>query len=502
MTTPQALALARQHHRAGRLGEAESFYREILAADPCATDALHFIGIIAGQTGRHAEAVAFISQAVALQPDHPEAQKNLGVALKAVGRDDDAIAAYRRAIAIKPDYAEAHKNLGNLLLGKGEIDQAIAAYREAIACAPGFAEAGSNLGAALRRAGRLDESVAACRGAIATQPAHAEAHSNLGNALFDLGDLDAAIASYRIAVQIAPTFATAWNHLGVALIARDNPSDAIAACQRAVELRPDYSDAFANLGHALRVQGRITESIAAYRQATVLKPHSPDWRHVLAALSGDSSQTTTPASYVRKLFDPYAAEFDAHLTGQLQYRVPELLLDAVLTTSPDTKFEILDLGCGTGLCGNQFRSIATRLVGVDLSPAMIAKAAARKIYDELITAEISEAMRERHDNFDLILAGDLFIYVGDLSDTFRSAAWLLRKDGLFAFSLEQYDGDGFALTSKVRFAHSLAYIRGLSRDHGFTELHIREIAIRKSGPDEIPGWISVLKKTSACKHSH
>lgn len=502
VTTPQALKLARQHHRAGRLGEAESVYREILAADPHATDALHFLGVLAGQTGRHAEAVAFISQAVALRPDHPESQKNLGVALKAIGRDDDAIAAYRRAIALKPDYAEAHKNLGNLLLGKGEIDQAIAAYREAIACAPGFAEAWSNLGAALRHAARLDESVAACRGAIATQPAYAEAHGNLGNALFDQGNLDAAIASYRTAVQIAPASATAWNHLGVALIVKGNPSDAMAACQRAVELRPDYSDALANLGHALKVQGRITESIAAYRQATALKPHSPDWRHVLAALSGDSAPTTTPESYVRKLFDPYAAEFDAHLTGQLQYRVPQLLLDAVLTTTRDRKFDILDLGCGTGLCGNQFRSVATRLVGVDLSQAMIAKAAARQIYDELITAEISEAMRARHDSFDLILAGDLFIYVGDLSDTFRSASRLLRQEGLFAFSLEQHDGDGFALTSKVRFAHSLAYIRGLSRDHGFTELHIREIAVRKSGPDEIPGWIAVLKKISAWKHSH
>ena len=214
---------------------------------------------------------------------------------------------------------------------------------------------------------------------------------------------------------------------------------------------------------------------------------------MLAALSGDTSPTGTPASYVRTLFDSYAEDFDADLVGKLGYHVPEMLLEAVLSVAPGRKFEILDLGCGTGLCGVQFRSHASHLSGVDLSPAMLAKAAARGIYDRLITGDISEAMRDQENCFDLILAGDLFVYVGDLDGVFQSAARALRRGGLLAFSLERHDGEGFVLHSKVRFAHSLAYIRNLAHTHRFSELIAKEITVRQSSTTPVAGWLVVLQ---------
>ena len=486
----------RQHHQAGRLAEAEALYREILAAEPRHADALHLLGVLAGQTGRKDAAVEFIRQAIALRPDHAEAHKNLGVALKDSGRMEEAIAAYRQAIALKPDYAEAHKNLGSAFYFQGQIEDAIASYREAIVLRPTFAEAHSNLGAALRDAKRPDEAVAACRQAIAIQPGHPDAHNNLGNALHDQGHFNDAIAAYRAALQLKPDFATACNNLGVALKSAARTAEAVEAYQRAVALKPDYAAAFGNLGHALKELGRTGEAVAAYRHALHWKPDSPDWQHVLAALTGDHSSSTAPASYVRTLFDTYAGEFDDHLVGQLHYRVPEQFLDAVLSVAPGRRFDILDLGCGTGLCGVQFRPIAKNLTGVDLSAAMLTKANARGIYDRLIAADIAEAMRDPEAGFDLILAGDLFVYVGDLREVFAAAARTLRSGGLFAFSLERHDGHGFILHAKVRFAHSLAYVRELSRTHHFTELVVREITVRKSGTDDVAGWLVVLGKPS------
>ena len=55
---------------------------------------------------------------------------------------------------------------------------------------------------------------------------------------------------------------------------------------------------------------------------------------------------------------------------------------------------MLDLGCGTGLGGAAFRPFVDRLVGVDLSPAMIAQAAAKGLYDRL-TPPISPAFSPR-----------------------------------------------------------------------------------------------------------
>jgi predicted TPR repeat methyltransferase len=496
VTTQETFEYARLQHRSGRLPEAEALYRQILTVEPRHAEALHLLGVLAGQTGRNEVAADFMRRAIALRPDHAEAHKNLGVALKAAGKIDEAISAYREAIALKPDYAEAHKNLGNALYHKGQLSDAIAAYRQAIALQPGFSEALGSLGVALRENGQSDEAVAACRHAVALKPANPEAHNNLGNALHDKGQFAEAISSYRTAIQLKSDFAPACNNLGIALHANGQPEEAISAYRKATELKPDYADAFGNLAHALKDQGRFDEAIAAYRKAIELKPDSPDWQHVVAALTGDHSPITTPASYVRNLFDPYAHEFDDHLVGKLHYRVPEQLLDSVLSVAPGGKFDILDLGCGTGLCGVPFRPYARTLIGVDLSPAMIAHANAKGIYDRLITADIFEAMHAMEENHDLILAGDLFIYVGDLGDVFRSAMRVLRDRGLFAFSIERHDGPGFVLHSKVRFAHSLTYIRDLARTQHFTELYVGEISVRKSGRDDVPGWIVVLQKPS------
>lgn len=476
------------------MAEAEAMYRDILDSEPQHADALHLLGVLSGQMGRKLDAVDFIRRSISLRPDHAEAHKNLGVALKDSGQIADAIAAYRQAIALQPGYAEAHKNLGSALYQSGLFEDAIAAYREAIALRPDFAEAHSNLGAALRSAGRLEEAVASSRQAIALKPNHPDAHNNLANALHDQRRSKEAIEAYRAALRLRPDLAAGWYNLGIALNATGQYKEAIDAYRKAVEMKPDHAGAFGNLAHALKALGRTDEAIAAYRKAIALNPDSPDWQHVLAALTGEHSPTTTPASYVRSLFDSYAGEFEEHLAGQLHYRVPELLREAIVSLEPDRTFDTLDLGCGTGLCGAQFRPLSRNLTGVDLSPAMIEKANARGIYDRLITGDIAEAMSGQEDKFDLILAGDLFVYVGDLDHVFADAGRTLRNGGLLGFSIERHDGEGYLLHSKVRFAHSLDYIRSLSRKHRLAERHVREITVRKSGADNVAGWLVVLGK--------
>ncbi len=251
MTIPEALALAIQHHQAGRLAEAEALYRQILAVQPRHTDALHLLGAIAGQVGRNDVAVDLIRQAIALAPEQPTFHSSLGNALAALGRTEEAVAAYRRATQLKPDYTDAHNNLGIALGNLGRWDEAIAAYQRALQCKPDHAEAYSNLGIVLAIQGRLDEASAAYRRALQIRPDYAEARSNLGIVLNNQGRLDEAAAEFQRALQIRPNYSEAQNNLAIVCKDTGRLDEAIVCYRRATIAEPANSGAHSNLIYTL-----------------------------------------------------------------------------------------------------------------------------------------------------------------------------------------------------------------------------------------------------------
>jgi predicted TPR repeat methyltransferase len=145
------------------------------------------------------------------------------------------------------------------------------------------------------------------------------------------------------------------------------------------------------------------------------------------------------------------------------------LLDLTAMVMPGRdRLSILDLGCGTGLAGAMFQPLAARLDGVDLSPAMIEKARARGIYDDLVVADLETALGTAGAFYDLILAADTLVYLGDLGTVFRGAAARLAPDGYFLFTTEAKDGDGFELGPKRRWRHSDAYLRATATAAGLS----------------------------------
>ncbi len=212
-TISEALAIAIQHHEAGRLQAAEQIYRQILALQPNQADAWHLLGVIAYQVGKHGIAVEYIGRAITLSPYVESYYLDYGNTLKEQGKFDEAVACYRRALELKPDYAEAHNNLGVTLNDQRKWDEAIACYRRALELKPDYAEAHNNLGIAIQNLGKLDEAVACCRCALELKPDYADAHNNLGNALKDQGKLDEAVACYRRALELKPDFVSARSNL-------------------------------------------------------------------------------------------------------------------------------------------------------------------------------------------------------------------------------------------------------------------------------------------------
>jgi len=286
----RALDQALQHHRAGRLQQAEQLYRQILTQQPDHPEALHLLGVLASQSGQHDTAVKLIRQAIALKPNFPTAHLNLGNTFKDLGRLDEAIAAYRQAIALKPNFPEALSNLGSALKDHGQVDAAITAYRQAITLKPNFPEAHNNLGSALKANDQLDDAIAAFRQAIALKPDFAAAHSNLAIALQDHGQFNAALAACRQALALQPNSPEAHNNFGIALRERGLLDDARAAFQQALTLQPDFPEAHCNLGLTLHDQGQLDAAIAAHRQALALQPNFPEAHNNLGQALKDQGE--------------------------------------------------------------------------------------------------------------------------------------------------------------------------------------------------------------------
>jgi predicted O-linked N-acetylglucosamine transferase (SPINDLY family) len=214
---PQALELAWKYFQAGQLQQAEEVYLQILQTNPNEVNALHLLGLIAGQTGRYDMAVDYLQATLRLKPDYAAAHNNLGNVFIRQGKQAEAVASFRQAALSKPDFAAAHCNLGNALREQGHLDEAVASLREALRLRPDDAEAHNNLALALQAQGKLDDALASCCQALSLKPDFAEACQNLGEILKDQGRLDDALAAYRSALRIQPDAAYIHSNLVLAL---------------------------------------------------------------------------------------------------------------------------------------------------------------------------------------------------------------------------------------------------------------------------------------------
>lgn len=474
--------------------------RAMVQASPGDLSAWMQLAACHGMLGDYAECESSCRKVIDIEPRAFAAWGNLGNALKAQGRHAEAEAAYRQALAIEPRYAMGLNNLGNLLRERGNLEEAERCVRAALSIQPEFADALVNLGTVLQSRHKLAESVEHYHRALAAQPDHREALFNLGCALKTLGRPAEAITVLERLVALMPEHVEAWTALG-SLHHRIRQVDrAIACCERAVAIKPDHGAAWNTLGHAFQAQKDFDKAEAMYRRALTHNRDLVDARYFLAAIGRETAPGRSPPQYVKDLFDNYAHSFDGHLVGTLKYYIPQLLATAVrqALSSSARDLALLDLGCGTGLGGEALKDIAGRRVGVDLSLAMIEKARERGIYHELIAGDVLEPMRQAHETFDLVIATDVFIYIGELHEVFQATAESLRPGGLFAFSVEaEPQAERYALRPSGRYAHAHGYIERLAQETAFTPLSVETVVLREERGVPMNGEIWVLRKPPA-----
>lgn len=215
--------------------------------------------------------------------------------------------------------------------------------------------------------------------------------------------------------------------------------------------------------------------------------------HLLVARLGWRT-AKAPASYVRALFDDYAERFDQHLMVDLAYAAPNRVRNIVGQCLDRVVPIAVDLGCGTGICGPLFRSITEHLIGVDLSPAMLEIARKRKIYDVLIEADIVRYLRGRQGEFDLCVAADVLVYLGDLRPLLTAVAVALRPDGYLAFTVESTLERDWVLQRTGRYAHNREYLQLLAQQCGFQVEALERATLRTQRDEPVMGDVWLLRR--------
>lgn len=315
----------------------------------------------------------------------------------------------------------------------------------------------------------------------------------LQRALTAADDHSAALAVARETAMLYREAAPAALALGEALRTSAHLPAAIGELQRALRLDPTLVTARVELGAAWLDAGEAERALESWheiaREQTTpeLVAMMTDARHTLAACRSDPR-------YVRHLFDQFSADYDTRMLAQLAYRAPLILREfgKLLGLGGTKRHCILDLGCGTGLMGEAVRDWAERLDGVDLSPQMIERARARGIYDGLWVADIIVRLAEHDRNYDLIVAADTIVYLGDLAPLFLAVHARLADGGSFLFTAESKDGDGYELGPKRRWRHSQSYLRCEADRAGLCVSGLMTCVPRVEAGQPVEGWAVAL----------
>jgi predicted TPR repeat methyltransferase len=487
-----------------RLDEALASYDRALQLRPGYAEAYNNRGNTLWELKRFEEALDSYDRALKLRPDHAETYNNRGNTLWELKRYEDALDSCDRALKLRPDYAEAHNNRGNTLRAFKRFEDALASFDRALALSPDFAEIHNNRGNALRELKRFEEALASYDRALSLRPEHADTHNNRGVTLHEANRLDDALESYDRALSLRPDYTEAHINRGNTLRELMRFEDALGSFRKALDYDPGLLWVNQPLGELLSRLGRTDEATAVYLSWLEADPTNPTARHMYAAASGKNAPERCDSRYVTALFDNFARTFDATLE-RLDYAAPQLLVAALAPRVPlgQGNLDVLDAGCGTGLCGPLLRSTARFLAGVDLSSEMLAAARARNVYDELAQAELGEFMAARPERFDIVNCADTLIYIGALEQVMTAAHRCLRPKGVFAFTVEALPeeiSNPFKLTTTGRYAHSESYVREVMASVGFSETECRTVDLRKESGANVRGFLLIGSVAASTQH--
>lgn len=528
--SPLTLEEAQKLHSEGQLEEAKESYLTLLEDNPQNAELLHLLGLLSAEMGDLNEALHYLEEANRILPHHPTLTLHYANILKAKGDLPKAEEVLLQMTKDHSQFAAGFNNLGTVYFAEQKWQQALQAFETAISLQANYIDAYYNLGLALNKLHRFEAAQSAFQAVIEMSPTHPgaafqlgcldmqqglyekawqhfsiiekahpfhfETQVNLATSALKLGRLLDAKSHYLKALEITPDDNQVLFNLGVIEVQLGKLDDAVSYYKNAIKNDADFYDAHYNLGFIYLIKRDANAATLHFREAQRIRPDDKALKHTIDILAHKKDISQSPPEYVRSLFDSYADHFEPHLKQFLHYQVPQVFLEAMKTVQKEETpiWDILDIGCGTGLTGQAFKPFARSLVGVDLSRKMLDVAAEKHIYDQLFEEDIITFLNDKYDCYDLILAGDVMVYYGDLTQLFASVNKALHAQGFFLFNTEINSDEDYTLSESGRFAHSKAYLDKLALQNHFQVIIYKVATMRTQNYQPVLGHLYLLRK--------
>lgn len=413
---------------------------------------------------------------------------------------------YEEFLIHEPFRPDVLYNLALALIALGDIQDAIYTLEQVLDKVPGHSDALNNLGALLLKQDQYEQALQCFSAVLSSNPEHLEARNNLAGALLQLGRYFHSAEHYRLYLQKIPDDISALYSYGLALIELGEFEDAIISFQKILAQNPEHVDAISNIGIAYLKAGNLEKAEMHFEKVLEKMPDHPEIRYLYSAMTQKEMPDKPPKEYIQHLFDQYARSYEKHVVDTLHYHTPELLYYLLKNHLPELsdqnknqhshlKWNILDLGCGTGLSGLAFCHLAKNLTGVDLSEKMLSVAKQKNIYNYLILDDIVDFLAENTTVFDLILASDTFNYLGDLDKLLALCKSALKNKAYLIFSLELLENNSknWILEPHGRYLHSKEYIQKIALEQGFSIIAIENAALREQNHSPVNGYLCLLQ---------
>jgi len=421
-----------------------------------------FLTLTQGMSGNNLECINACTQAIKFNPDNIGTYINLGVAQQNLGLLDKAEESLTKALSINDTHPQVQNNLGALYILRSEYIKAKSYIDKAISIKPDFSDAHSNLGEIYKHLQANEKATECYLKAIALNP-------NSINAYIGLGSILSSMAAYEKGEFYL---------------------------KKALKLNPYHPEALFNLGFLHYLKKSYGTASVFFKDTLQINPDHQNARYLLSAITGNDAPDQSPQQYVKSLFNHYAETFDDHLVNALGYDAPNAMHQIVTKyANPVNTRHLLDLGCGTGMCGEVFRAQYDHLTGVDLSEKMIRKSEEKRVYDELYNNDLTIFLEKNHVKYDMIVAADVFIYIGDLAKIVNATVNAQEKGGYFIFSIEKsFEHQTYHLRDTGRYSHSVNYIKNILNEASYNIILDQPTILRNEKGHNIEGIIYLCQK--------